>query len=184
MGRGVSVPIAPSFWSIQGKQALRYRGRYKREDGRGSSPSWVLGMGTHELALQPSGFHGQGCLGGTAANAQHSAPAPCGHGWALGSIPQAGEEVWAAEGEGASLRVSRCVCAHTHKWERTAQLEPDSIPSRSSLCSPAYIFITKKCCEMKFGSLGLKAREKEQDVLPPTLIENGDFFYLFLLLLG
>lgn len=37
---------------------------------------------------------------------------------------------------------------------------------------------------MKSGSLGLKAREKEQDVLPLTLIENGDFFYLFLLLLG
>lgn len=37
---------------------------------------------------------------------------------------------------------------------------------------------------MKFGSLGRKAKEKEQDALPQTLIENGDFFYLFLFLLG
>lgn len=70
-----------------------------------------------------------------------------------------------------------CPCARTREDHPTHK--PDGIHSRAPLSSLLYIFITKKHCKVKSGSLRTKSKEKEQNMLPQTLTENGDLFCLY-----
>lgn len=109
-------------------------------------------------------------------------------GWALSSeAPVCTVEHFAAEQwtrckrQTGKRKVPAYVWEDTRMWTRQdcATLEPDSTPSTSPFFSLAYVFIAKKCCKMKFGSSRLKTKWKERDMLPQTLIESGDFIFIF-----